>query len=407
MIMPRLEIRSGKASGKSVELKGSTVTLGNRRNATVELKDNWVSFNHAQITCDGGRYFLNDAHSRAGTFLNDRRVDRTPVAINEGDRILLGKTEILFLGDEKKAQGPAITMTTAPSPAQPEAPAQSDRIASLERDLWQATGDLVRLREHVVGREKELAQVYGQLRSAGDPLEAARWKKAAEDLREKARAKLEEVRVYAKSLEARLLDAGGTDATTLIEKDHEIARLKEELGRVEEETKQRIFVAAEKLQLEIASKGDVEEERARADGLERESGILRSRAQDLESEKKRLEDELKKIRSEIAGYEQALEERNKDVERLEALVQRSGAPGGSEGLDRLRAELDAEKKRADEHRKTILDLRTQVEEINEDMLEQEDELRAEIASLEKKLAEAPERPGGGTPPTQLQADETS
>jgi hypothetical protein len=101
---------------------------------------------------------------------------------------------------------------------------QSDRIASLERDLWQATGDLVRLREHVVSREKELAQVYGQLRTA-DPQEVARWKKAAEDLREKARAKLEEARVYAKSLEARLLDAGGVDATALIDKDLEIARL--------------------------------------------------------------------------------------------------------------------------------------------------------------------------------------
>src|SRR5438477_5950114 len=97
--MPKLEIRSGKASGKIVDLTGSTITLGNRRNATVELKDAWVSFNHAQITRQGDRYFIADAHSRAGTFVNDRRIDRQPVPINPGDKILLGKTEIVVVGD--------------------------------------------------------------------------------------------------------------------------------------------------------------------------------------------------------------------------------------------------------------------------------------------------------------------
>ena len=37
--------------------------------ASVELKDPWVSFNHAVITRDGDRYFVADAHSRNGTFV--------------------------------------------------------------------------------------------------------------------------------------------------------------------------------------------------------------------------------------------------------------------------------------------------------------------------------------------------
>jgi len=392
--MPKLEIRSGKAAGKTVELTGSTVTLGNRRNATVELKDSWVSFNHAQITCQGGRYFLHDAHSRSGTFLNDRRVDRTPVPIVPGDRILLGKTEIVVL-DEVASAGALVVPSAVPA-------VDTEKVASLERDLRQASGDLKNLREHVIAREKELAEANVKLLAAPKLAaqkidEVARWKKACEDLKDRARAKLDELARYARSLEARLQSSGGADASQLIEKDHEIARLKAEVTRVQDEAQERILLAAERLQLLAAEKpaGESTEllvERKRADDLEREAGILRARVEDLEAEKIRLAAELKTSRSEVTAYEQALEERNKDLERLESVVQRAAPAGASKAdageLDRLRTEVAAEKQRADEFQKTVLDLRTQVEEINEDMLEQEDELRAEISALEKKLAEA-------------------
>jgi chromosome segregation ATPase len=409
--MPRIEVRNGKAAGRSVELKGSTVTLGNRRNATIELKDSWVSFNHAQITCQGDKYFLADAHSRAGTYLNDRKVDRTPVPINPGDRILLGKTEIVVLGDGAAAPAP----TAAPAPiataafaalaAAPAAPAVD--TSALERELKQAQGDLKDLRAHVIAREKELADANEKLNSQkttqakGDAEEVLRWKKACEELKEKARHKLEEMGGYVKQLEARLQAGGGGDAALLVEKEREIARLKAEGHRIQEEAQKRILDAAEKLQQESSDKAELDAERKRADDLEREAGILRSRVEDLESEKKRLAAEVKSVKAEVAGYEQALEERNRDLERLESAVSRqtggakASESGGasSEEVERLNAELASEKAHSQDLEKLIVDLRQQVEEINEDMLEQEDELRAEIAALEKKIAEASVKPG--------------
>jgi predicted nucleic acid-binding Zn-ribbon protein len=416
--MPKIEIRSGKAAGKSVELKGSTITLGNRRNATVELKDAWVSFNHAQITCEGDRFFIADHHSKAGTFLNDRRIDRTPVAMAPGDRILLGKTEIVFVADGAAAASAAPAgAASAPAavfvPAAPAAaaapvslPADLAKIESLERDLRQATGDLKDLREHVIAREKELSEVNEKVREIlakpiGDSDEVARWKKAVEDLKATARQRLEEVGRYVKQLEGRLLQAGGGggDAHLLVEKEREIARLRDEMARVQEETQKRIFDAAEKLQKEAGNSAELEDERKRADDAAREAGILRSRVEDLEDEKKKLGGELKSIRSEIKAYEQALEDRNKDVERLEAIAAGQGPakkgaaapPADSGATDELRAALEAEKKRTRELEATLVELRAQVEEINQDMLEQEDELREEISTLEKKLAEAQER----------------
>ena len=397
--MPRIEVRNGKAAGRSVELKGSTVTLGNRRNATIELKDSWVSFNHAQITCQGDKYFLADAHSRAGTYLNDRKVDRTPVPINPGDRILLGKTEIVVIPDA----GATKTAPAASAAADLEKiRALEAKLESLEREHRQATGDLVNLREHVVAREKELAATSEKLRQLAsrpkaDPAETARWQKQVEDLKAAARARLDEVGRYVKQLEARLQQqAGGSvapdDTGQLIEKERQIARLHEEIQKVKEDSQRRLLEAAERLQKEAGDPTEVEAERKRADDLEREAGILRSRVEDLESDKKKLEGEIKQVRAEITAYEQALEERNKDVERLEAIAggsaSRTAPAASSDGdTEKLRAALAAEKARTEELTKQVIDLRTQVEEINQDMLEQEDELREEIAALEKKLAE--------------------
>ena len=72
--MPKIEIRNGKASGQVVELSGSMTTLGNRRSATVEIRDSWVSFNHAQITRQGDRFFVADMGSKSGTTVNGRKI---------------------------------------------------------------------------------------------------------------------------------------------------------------------------------------------------------------------------------------------------------------------------------------------------------------------------------------------
>jgi hypothetical protein len=50
--VPTLEIITGKSAGQKIDVAPteSEVTLGNRRTATVVLKDPWITFMHAVIT---------------------------------------------------------------------------------------------------------------------------------------------------------------------------------------------------------------------------------------------------------------------------------------------------------------------------------------------------------------------
>jgi chromosome segregation ATPase len=401
--MPKIEIRNGKASGLVVELSGSMTTLGNRRSATVEIKDAWVSFNHAQITRQGDRFFVADMGSKSGTSVNGRRVDRSPVPIANGDRILLGKTEIAFVTDAAAEDG-------ATPPVAAAAPESSERVARLERDLKLAEGDLKTLREQYVAREKALSDANvviqklerssaaaGELKAARD--EAARWKRACDDLTAKARIKIEELTRYGKQLEARVQGsaAGGAAGLTqeMLEKEREIARLREEVRKTQEDARARLADAAEKMlahEADARLAQELEAERARAETADREAGIARSKLEEQESAQKQAARELKQLQAELKGYESALEERNRDVERLETALKQSGrgsmAAATAEPDLAMKAALAAETKRADAFQKQVLDLRTQVEEINQDMLEQEEELREEISELERKLAAA-------------------
>lgn len=62
--------------------------------------DQHISRKHAQITWVDGRFYLEDNHSRNGTFVNESKVEpNTPfqLAMNHGDRIRIGKTTTLTL----------------------------------------------------------------------------------------------------------------------------------------------------------------------------------------------------------------------------------------------------------------------------------------------------------------------
>ena len=99
--MSTLEIVSGKAAGTVVDLsdfKGKDkITLGNRRTATVVIKDPWVSFMHAVITSDGPEFLIADKRSKAGTFVNGTKIGQTGTRLKSGDEIALGKTKMRFV----------------------------------------------------------------------------------------------------------------------------------------------------------------------------------------------------------------------------------------------------------------------------------------------------------------------
>lgn len=88
----RLIIRSGARAGLQRSFQGDVITLGRHPDSDLQLdpdRDLHVSTHHAVIERVGDRWFVRDAGSRNGTFVNGRLVTgSTP--LRRGDRIGLG-----------------------------------------------------------------------------------------------------------------------------------------------------------------------------------------------------------------------------------------------------------------------------------------------------------------------------
>lgn len=82
---------SGVYLGSRFELKPGSMTIG-RQKTDIELaNDNQVSRSHAVLAIDdGGMVTITDSGSTNGTFVNDRKVDSSPLA--PGDLVRIGTT---------------------------------------------------------------------------------------------------------------------------------------------------------------------------------------------------------------------------------------------------------------------------------------------------------------------------
>ncbi|MGB3531977.1 MAG: adenylate/guanylate cyclase domain-containing protein [Microcoleaceae cyanobacterium] len=71
-------------------------TLGRNEDNDIQIKDRWISRNHAMLQrMDHGEFFFIDLGSRNGSFVNGRRVT-IPLTLQNGDRLMLGQSELIF-----------------------------------------------------------------------------------------------------------------------------------------------------------------------------------------------------------------------------------------------------------------------------------------------------------------------
>lgn len=87
----RLIIRLGSEQQEEHVLSGGTTVLGREAINDIVLHDPEVSRRHAQITYQGGRYFIEDLGSTNGTFINNQRIS-VPTWLNNGDLIEMGES---------------------------------------------------------------------------------------------------------------------------------------------------------------------------------------------------------------------------------------------------------------------------------------------------------------------------
>ena len=91
-----LEVLNGDQQGTIYTLDRIMMTGGRLPESEIYIEDQQLSRRHFQIVHDGASYYLRDARSTNGTFLNERKLDSDSVLIN-GDVIRVGKTRIKFI----------------------------------------------------------------------------------------------------------------------------------------------------------------------------------------------------------------------------------------------------------------------------------------------------------------------
>ncbi|OHB85778.1 MAG: hypothetical protein A2V98_11200 [Planctomycetes bacterium RBG_16_64_12] len=96
--MAYLKVVEGSNSGQICELKEPNSVLGRHPDCDVSVNAGAVSRHHARIVLFAGDYYLEDLHSRNGTFLNEKRV-RDRQKIDDGDRIRISDAVFTFHRD--------------------------------------------------------------------------------------------------------------------------------------------------------------------------------------------------------------------------------------------------------------------------------------------------------------------
>jgi hypothetical protein len=97
-----IKIESGRRAGKEMILSKEKTTIGRAEICDIGLfGDNAIERLHAQIVLAGNRYFLEDARTPAGTYVNDQRVTGR-VPLHSGDRIRVGNSILCFRERQKR-----------------------------------------------------------------------------------------------------------------------------------------------------------------------------------------------------------------------------------------------------------------------------------------------------------------
>ncbi|HJN73992.1 MAG TPA: FHA domain-containing protein [Myxococcota bacterium] len=99
--MPRLLIRTGLKGHQKFDLTKEEVIVGRGEDCDVRLTNTSVSRHHCKFELGFGSATLSDLGSANGTQLNKKKIEGSAI-LNSGDEIMVGKFQLVFLGDRKQ-----------------------------------------------------------------------------------------------------------------------------------------------------------------------------------------------------------------------------------------------------------------------------------------------------------------
>lgn len=93
--MAYLVIERGNDQGKRIPVNRFPFEIGRDSTLALILNDEEISRRHCRIKCRGETYVIEDLESKNGTYVNGHRTVNSTIV--NGDKILVGHTELLFL----------------------------------------------------------------------------------------------------------------------------------------------------------------------------------------------------------------------------------------------------------------------------------------------------------------------
>jgi len=131
--------------GQTTPLESGEYIVGREPGSDVFVDDPLVSRRHARLLVNDTTALLEDLQSENGVFVNERRIRRS-VRLMDGDRILVGNRELVFVVDpDPDAVRSSGTVEIAPpSSASWRIPSKttSGALSTLEADAFQYLGDI-------------------------------------------------------------------------------------------------------------------------------------------------------------------------------------------------------------------------------------------------------------------------
>ena len=92
--MIEIQLRFKNSVLKTIETDRDEITIGRKRNNTIEIDNLQVSNKHARIIKHADTYFIEDLNSTNCTFLNDQKVTKAP--LRDKDIITIGKHTLVI-----------------------------------------------------------------------------------------------------------------------------------------------------------------------------------------------------------------------------------------------------------------------------------------------------------------------
>ena len=103
---------------------GEDTTIGRHPNCSLTISQPSVSRRHARLWFDQGSWFVEDLQSSNGTYVNDKRINRTP--LKDGDELRCGDF-VLAYGIEERTRAVRTNERRERAPSAPAAPQVSNR----------------------------------------------------------------------------------------------------------------------------------------------------------------------------------------------------------------------------------------------------------------------------------------